>query len=660
VSFVRLPPHRKRASGSSWDHRGCGGRTGAIVVGLAIAAPFAHAEPDAAPAIVDDNEEVIVVTGTRSETPRDASPITTEVIDRQRLVESGAQTAADALSLRPGLWIERGVAGTNGLTMQGLGPQYSLILVDGARQIGRTDGVLDLDRFAVEDLEQIEIVRGPSSVLYGSDALGGVVNLVTRTPRDGLAIDALARVDGRLGYEARGRIAGGRRGFTGALVGTYRDAPAITLDNDDDSPATTFDAYEDAHVTGRGVHRRDDVWRFDAVADYLRRDLRGIAASATGAVFDRRNVVETAATQIGARWTGERTAVRLEADASVYRDQFLSDQRMSGALDQYQLTDESLLEARAQVAQRFGQHSVLAGGELLREALDSDRLAEPGERLRAALFVQDEWRLGQSDRAIIAPAVRLDVDSQFGTHATPRLAGRWQATETAVVRGSVGMGYRAPSFKEMLLRFQNPGAGYIVEGNPDLGPETSISVQAGGEWQATSWLWLAGDAYANRLRDMIFVVALPDDGSGTLRFGYDNIGRARTLGTEAYAIAARGRGAIELGYALTHTRDITAGRALEGVPAQRVTATLRWRDQRDRFDAFATAVITGGRRFYLSEDPQLATWTDRRVEIRARIGKRFSSGFGGFLGIDNALDAGDGELDRIPPRTFYSGVELHR
>src|SRR5690606_30518700 len=83
------------------------------------------------------SEEIIVVTGTRSETPRQASPVTTEVIDRQRLVESGVQTVSEALAMRPGLWISRGVAGTTGLTMQGLGPQYTLVLVDGARQIGR-------------------------------------------------------------------------------------------------------------------------------------------------------------------------------------------------------------------------------------------------------------------------------------------------------------------------------------------------------------------------------------------------------------------------------------------------------------------------------------------------------------------------------------------
>ena len=300
------------------------------------------------------------------------------------------------------------------------------------------------------------------------------------------------------------------------------------------------------------------------------------------------------------------------------------------------------------------------GAEVLREALESDRLSKPGDRIRAALFVQDEWRLDSSNRAIVAPAARVDVDTQFGTHATPRLASRLQIAESAVARASLGMGYRAPSFKEMLLLFQNPGAGYMVEGNPDLRPETSLSVQVGGEWQATSWLWLGADAYANRLRDMISVVALPDDGSGTLRFGYDNIGRARTVGGEGYAMAVEGRAGLEIGYALTRTRDLDAARPLEGVPAHRLTATLRWRDKVNGFDAFAAAVFTGHRPFYLSDDSQTPTLSARRVEIRARVAKRFRSGFGGFLGIDNALDAGDAGLDRIPPRTLYAGVEVHQ
>lgn len=618
-----------------------------VLVGASTLCGVAIAEP----ADTEDGE-IIVITATRSEQPRAASPITTEVIDRARLAESGAQTVADALAQRPGAWIERGIAGTNGLALQGLGPQYTLVLVDGARQIGRTDGVLDLDRFAVEDLEQIEIVRGPSSVLHGSDALAGVVNLVTRVPRDGLALDALARIDGRLGREARTRIAVGRDGNGAALTASAREAAAVVADDG----TTLFSAYDDANAGARAVYRVRERWRFDAGVDYGRRDLRGVTESATGAVFDRRNVVETAASRLAARWYGERTELALEGNAGIYRDQFVSDQRMADALDQYQRTDESLVEVRTQVARQFGAHRALVGSELLREALASERLAMPGERMRFAAFAQDEWRLGETGHTIVVPAARLDVDSRFGTHATPRLAARSQLTEGLAVRGSVGAGYRAPSFKELLLQFENPGAGYVVEGNPALRPETSTSVQLGGEWKATSWLWLAADAYGNALRDMIHVVSLPDDGD-TLRFGYGNIGRVRTAGIEGYAIAARGRAAIELGFALTSARDRDAERALEGIPARRFTATLRWRDRRDRFDAFATAAITGRRPLYLDDD---VTFTDPRVEVRARVAKRFASGFGGFLGVDNLLDAGDAQLDRLPPRTLYAGVEFHR
>jgi outer membrane receptor for ferrienterochelin and colicins len=274
------------------------------------------------------------------------------------------------------------------------------------------------------------------------------------------------------------------------------------------------------------------------------------------------------------------------------------------------------------------------------------------------VYAQDEWRLGAAGELAVVPAARLDLDTQFGAHATPRIAARWQAGERLVVRGSVGMGYRAPDFKELLLHFANPSVGYVVDGNPDLQPETSRSAQAGVDWQAQRWLWLSASAYVNQLRDLITSVSEPDDGSGTLRFSYGNIGRARTAGLEAYAVATRGRAGLELGYALTRARDLDEERALEGVPAQRFTATARWRDP-GGFEAFAAAVVTGHRPFYLSEDPLRATLTRRRLELRARIAKRFLQRYGAFAGIDNAADAGDADLDRLPPRTVYAGVELH-
>jgi outer membrane receptor for ferrienterochelin and colicins len=677
MMLARLPSDRS-AIGLPLDRRGSGGTTGAFLAAAigVLAAPAAARADDAQPAAAGEagaaegegavGEEVIVVTGTRSETPRAASPVTIEVIDRQRIVESGAQTVGEALSQRPGLFTERSIAGTTGISIQGLGPQYTLILVDGARQIGRTDGVLDLDRFGVEDIEQIEVVRGPSSVLYGSDALGGVVNILTRRPRDGFGMDASARIDGRLATEIRGRVAAGKDGYAGALSGSYRDGPAIRVDDDGTDPTvpTTFDAYTDWSVAGRGTRRRGEAWRFDAAADYVRRDLRGVDVRGdeeSRAVFDKRSLIETATGRASAAWSGERTAARVEVGAGIYRDQLLYDQRLADDLDKYEETWERLMEGRVQVARTLGRHRVTGGGEVLREALESERLSDDGERYRGAVYAQDEWRLGETDQLLVVPAARLDTDSQFGVHATPRIAARWQAGKHAVVRASTGMGYRAPSFKELLLLFENAGVGYVILGNPELEPETSLSGQAGGEWQPQPWLWVSADAYVNRLRDMIIPVPLPDDGSGQLRFRYENISRARTAGLELYAIAAHGRAALELGWALTRARDLDEDLAIVGIPAHRVTVTARWRDARERFNASVTAAFTGHRPYYRSErDPREVTLTDRRVELRARVGKRFRPGFGGFLGIDNILDAGDADLDRVPPRTLYAGVELQR
>jgi outer membrane receptor for ferrienterochelin and colicins len=602
--------------------------------------------------------EVIVVTGTRSEVPLAASPVVTEVIDRKRLEESGVQTVSEALALRPGLWTDRGVAGTTGITLQGLGPQYSLILVDGVRQIGRTDGYLDLDRFGIADLEQIEIVRGPSSALYGADALGGVVNLITRKPGDGFAADASAQLDGRRGSVSRARLALGKAGLAAALSGELRTGPAVRR-GDPDAIATTLDSYQDRHVDARVTDHITEHWRLDGSADYLWRDLRGVDASATGAVFDRRNLIETASAQLAAQYAAGDTALRITADASRYRDQYLNDQRLSDALDAYEVTDESLLETSAQLAQQRGVHRAVLGGELLREALDADRLSAPGARTRGAVFAQDEWRLGPAGELLVVPAARVDLDSQFGVHTTPRLAARWQASSAVIVRGSAGLGYRAPSFKELLLHFENPGVGYVVDGNPALQPETSRSLQGGAEWQARPWLWLSASGYYNGLHDLISAVTLPDDGSGTLRFGYGNVGRARTAGFETAAMITRGRAGLELGYALTRTRDLDEDRPLEGVPAHRLTASVRWRDRQHGVDGFAACVVTGHRPFYLSEDARLATLSPRRALLRARVAKRFRGELGGFVGVDNLLDAGDGNLDRIPPRTFYAGVELH-
>ena len=147
-----------------------------LLLGLLVAAGPAHAAPgDAEPGAE------LVVTATRTATPRGDAPVAVELITREDIAASGAENLADLLEGQPGLDVERSYLGA-ALRMQGMNPDQVLILVDGERVLGAKDGVIDLGRFPVENIQQVEIVKGPGSALYGADAMGGVVNLITRTP----------------------------------------------------------------------------------------------------------------------------------------------------------------------------------------------------------------------------------------------------------------------------------------------------------------------------------------------------------------------------------------------------------------------------------------------------------------------------------------------
>ena len=624
--------------------------TVSVLVVMALVDLARAEEPDAV-------DEVIVVTGTRSETPLESSPVHTEVIERAAIEESGVETVAEALALRPGLWLERGVGGT-GVTIQGLGPEYVLVLVDGQRQIGRVGGAIDLDRIAAADVERIEIVRGPGSALYGADALGGVINVIRREPGDGATLDAGLRVDGRLASDLHARVDRAGARWSGGAGAAWRRGDAF--DRTPGEAGTTIAAYDEARGGAHAGWRPDRHTELELAAEYTRRDLRGVSASASGAVFDRHNRIELPSARASMRRGDDATVVCAAAGASAYRDQYLSDQRGSDALDRYEETIETLGETSASVEHGRGRHRVVVGGEGLREGLDADRLAMPGVRWRGALYVQDEWRIGADYRWLVVPAARLDHDSQFGTHATPRLAVRWDPTDAVVVRTSAGMGFRAPSFKELLLRFENPGAGYVVEGNPALEPERSVSAQGGVAWRPAAALWLAANVFHNELEDLITTVTLDGGGAGPVRFGYANVGRARTQGVDATLVVDGGRFGATLGWAYTRARDLDGDRVLDGVPPHRATAALHWRDDGEAFTASAEAVVTGPRTYHVSDDAAMDVVTDPRVELRARVARRFGDTLTFYLGVENLLDAGDDRYDPIAPRTLYAGVSARR
>lgn len=604
----------------------------------------------------------VVVTGSRVETPAGRAAVATETIRREEIEQSGARDAAELLEERAGLQLSRSFRGTE-LWLRGMDPQYTLVLVDGDRVPGRVGGAIDLSRYGVENIERVEIVRGPSSALYGSDAIGGVVNLITRdSERDfeaeamaayGLnhVVDATARVAGRPDPHLRLRLDGG----------LHYAAPFRRGDDE----ATTGSERLLWTVGGRADWRPSERHRLRLTADYLQLTLRGVDEGAGAALFDRTQLQEQLRASVEHTIRGrDGLTLVTRFTYSQFREQYLSDQRGSQALDSYEDNREHMGQITALLrftAEALGSHTFTVGYETLHRALDSDRLVEVGDRSRFALFAQDEWIPWEGGDAslTVVPGVRFDLDTQFGDQLSPKLSLRFDPVAQLVLRASYGRGFRAPSFQQLLLRFENPTVGYVVQGNPELGAETSHGVDVGLEWEPIEALKLSAGFFRNDLEDMIAIVTVDDPSATGSVFSYANLATAWTMGLESLAtLRVDDTLGLIAGYTLTETWDGEQERRLEGRARHRVTLAARLAYEPWEISFVARGALMLDRVFYVDEDGdglEEEIFGEPVAQVDLRLAKRFTRHLELFVGVDNLLDAGD-TFTALRPFTVYGGA----
>lgn len=592
----------------------------------------------------------MVITGTRTERPRGESPVPVEVVDREAIEASGAEDLAELLEDIPGIDLQRNYLGAQ-LRLQGLEPEHVLITVDGVRQIGRKDGVLDLTRYPVEEIERIEIVKGPAAALYGSDAMGGVINIVTRRASDEPSGNARARygsfntIDATAGLSVSGwRLSGGWHHTDGY------DLDPTELSTDGPARTGFEGAGQKRFDIGNNVEIRSQ-------ARYTRRNPRRIDASATGAVFDVQNVTEDVQLSLAPVITPDEVSkLTFTGDLLLFRDQYLNDQRDADDLDVYEDSRQQLVQLSGQYDRLMGRHLVTVGTDGFFETFSSPRISTDGARQRLAVFAQEDWRI--TDRFELLPGGRFDLDSQFGQQLSPKLSLRWALSDQVTARGGYGRGFRAPSFRELLLQFDNLGSGYQVVGNQDLRPERSHGLTLDVEW-AAPWAPVTANVsgFYNEITDLI-TTDLASEQVGLATYSYINIARAMTRGGEVGVRWAPGRARFLAGYALTDTLDRENDRPLPGRALHRGTASVELPLERTNTTLSGRARLVGAQFYYTTSSD--GTVTESSSSPYANLDARFEQAVYKDLsvlgGVNNILDASEPPLLPLAPRQFYAGV----
>lgn len=375
---------------------------------------------------------VITVTGTRRKGYLKDSTVTTEVISRKQIDEMGARDLSDTLGNVPGIEVRPAAPGERGETvrLQGLSGQNVLILVDGQRTTGRFSGSVDLTRFKAEDIERIEIVKGASSALYGSDAMAGVINIITKEAKGPVSVDFRTLGGGgsplyygptnefrnygsmgirkenlstifTVGWHKGGgydltvdATPGPTSGRYSSLSPTYNTFPSnIGLLNSyyigtrfpsyqPPLESTTGSAFNDMNVSNKTVYRFAENLILTTGVFYRYLDQSAVDSALPRTTYDRRNKTSDFMISSNLDWElSKKWNFNLNANHSNFFDTFITDQRRADDLDTKQTTNNSVSELRKRIDYKFSEnHITSVGVETLYDRLSSARIAPDCKR----------------------------------------------------------------------------------------------------------------------------------------------------------------------------------------------------------------------------------------------------------------------------------------
>ncbi|MEQ8271754.1 TonB-dependent receptor [Algiphilus sp.] len=635
----------------------------------------------------------VVVTGSRIERPVLDAPLRTEVVGRAELERTHARSLKEGLENVPGLQLREihGKAGHE-VVLQGLSGDQVLVLVDGLPLTATTGSTVDVSQLAVLDIERIEVVKGALSAQYGSAAMGGVVNVITRRIEPGFSGEIRgdfgsfgeqnpSGTTADAGNRHTGlRLEGGSERFRIRLTGDQRQRDGI--DPDPESWARPGDATDRQQYDLRGEWHPSPGGAFHLQAGRFQEDIDSrydLRLPGRTVAQSRFEDVTRNRFQGGGHWHW-RNGVSLRGQVL---DEQLSIDTIKQSSDQrFDDRDADIglgqLSVQGDVPLTAGQHLHM-GVDLRRE--DLRQLKDGSSELEGSAVERDsqefwsqltltppaQWFGGgfplAADQAELLLGVRAQDDSDFGQHVVGSANLRlelWQGeSSTGALRLGWGQGYRVPNLKERHFRFDHSQLGYVVIGNPELQPEESNSFQAGWTHSWGRWLWLELGLFDNQLRNLIQVDAdsAEVDAQGIQQFRYDNVERARTRGVELGSQVRLWEGVrLVGGYTFMQTRDQDTGGALTRRPRHQGRLGLDWSLWR------ATEISLRAR--YQSDElvdsnsgARSPSWT----VLDFRLNYTLTRTLGLFAGIDNLFDrqrdfADPADFSPVAGRFVYLGA----
>ncbi|WP_424044395.1 TonB-dependent receptor plug domain-containing protein [Prevotella denticola] len=493
--------------------------------------------------------EQVVVTGTRTPKLLANTPVLTKLITASDIAKADATNLRDLLQqVLPGVEFSYAMNQQVHMNFSGFGGQSMLILVDGERLAGETMDDVDFSRLCMDNVDHIEIVKGAASALYGSNAAGGVINIITK---NGIRPFAL-NLNARLGRHHEQRY--GLSWQQGA--GRWNNLLTVNRNRSDN-----YDVHNGDNPVTRVVATiyGDATWNFKEQLSYRPSEKLSLTGRAS---YFYRQLVRTSETP--ERYRDFSGGLR-----GIWKPDTHNSLDLSYAFDQYDKSDYQRItrldirdysnvqnSLRLLYNHTFGSDDVLSlGADYMHDYLFNTNLEDRTRRQDSFdAFAQYDWNVSRQWEAV--GALRYDYFSDGRiSRLTPKVSMRYQPVRNLNFRASYGMGFRAPTLKEKYYNFDMAGI-WIVEGNPALKPEVSHNFNLSADYTHRHYNFTLA-AYYNRIRDKIATGApfYKNPSDRIPHLPYLNLDDYSVSGGEATAQARWPNGlTARLSYAYTHER----------------------------------------------------------------------------------------------------------
>lgn len=616
----------------------------------------------------------IVVTGTGTRNHLKYTPVAVDVYTQKEIRRTNASTFENAIqALSPSLSFTPNIMGSY-MQLNGLGNNYILVLVDGKKLAGDVSGNTDLARINMSNVKRIEIEKGAASSLYGSDAIGGVINIITDKHKEKIYADSYTRYArfNQFNQNINAEINFGKFNYTSSYQRVQTDGWQLspkeinskgdTVDTDKKAqnryfsdiysqkltfaPDNNFQVYVQGSIFDKKFIRSSKSYSYDMkYNDY---------SFGTGAKYmiDNKGVVTldyyTDNFKYYKVYTQKSSSYAI-GDQVIGRNQRYSDTNLKTV---YTLDSH---------------HRITAGTQYQVDYLDSQNDLGTGARevFTSAVYGQDEIKL-LNRKLQIVPGFRYVYHETFKSRFTPKLALLYSLNDFNF-RATYASGFKAPDLKKLYCNIESTTKNTITISNKDLRPESSNYYNISAEYNR-DFLSVALSAYYNQLRNIITlhsVKPVPDEYSSfTAVYQYQNSSKAHAKGIDASVNAYFGYGlTTSVGYSYTDTYDNDTQTPLEKISKHTGTFNTSWNKKWGIFDSsFSLNGRWQSRRYYLDGDSRAYSQWDFSSTHKLKDFRNFTltPGFG-IENIFNFVDRrpfGVNYATLSPGRTFYASLSV--